>query len=86
MSPALQKTSQIGAFGYLIFWLAEQSEKSANLWLDGRRPAPLDGLSKTRISDVLEVMIHNDLIIDYIIFPHHILITSSARFEELRHE
>ena len=86
MSPALQKTSQIGAFGYLIFWLAEQSEKSANLWLDDRRPAPLDGLSKTRISDVLEVMIHNDLILDYIIFPHHILITSSERFEELRHE
>jgi hypothetical protein len=84
MAPASQTTSQIGAFGYLIFWLAEQSEKSANLWLDGRRPAPLYGLSKTRISDVLEVMIHNDLILDYIIFPRHILVTSSTRFQELR--
>jgi len=83
MSRDQQKTTQIGAFGYLIFWLAEQSEISANLWLDGRRPAPL---GKARIAAVLDVMICNDLILDYIIFPHHILITSSARFEELRHD
>lgn len=86
MAPVPQKTSQIGAFGFLIFWLAEQSEKSANLWLDDRRPAPLAKLSKARITSILEVMTQNDLIVDFVIFPHHILITSSARFEELRHE
>lgn len=86
MAPVPQKTSQIGAFGFLIFWLAEQSEKSANLWLDNRRPAPLAKLSRSRIASILEVMIENDLIHDYVIFPYHILITRSARFEELRHE
>lgn len=84
MAPVLQKTTQIGALGYLIFWLAEQSEISANLWLDNRRPAPLVKLSKARIASVLEVMIQNDLIVDFVIFPRHILVTSSTRFQELR--
>lgn len=86
MSREQQKTTQIGAFGFLIYWLAGQPEKSANLWLDDRRPIPLSELSKARIASVLEVMICNNLILDYIIFPHHILITSSTRFEELRNE
>ena len=84
MAPVPQKTSQIGAFGFLIYWLAEQPEKSANLWLDNRRPTPLAKLSKARIASILEVLIQNDLVHDYVIFPAHILVTSSARFEGLR--
>lgn len=86
MASAPQKTTQIGVFGFLIFWLAEQPEKSTNLWLDKRRPAPLIGLCKDRIAAALDVMICNDLIIDYVIFPRHILVTRSARFEKLRHD
>lgn len=86
MAREQQKTTAIGAFGFLIYWLAGQSEKSVNLWLDKRRPTPLTGLGKTRIVVVLDVMICNDLILDYIIFPHHILITRSGRFEELQRE